>query len=89
MKHSPDLDPIEKMWPKTNAFLRKLRIRSAAFLPDAVHKAQAANTIAAKLHLSRATVKYALDELCREGYVQRDHRWRENGSLSSNLYHIL
>ncbi|NBI84009.1 helix-turn-helix domain-containing protein [Clostridiaceae bacterium] len=47
------------------------------------------NTIAAELHLSRATVKRALDDLCREGYVQREHRWRENGSLSSNMYRIL
>lgn len=42
MRHSPDLNPIEKMWPKMKAFLRKLRIRSAVLLPDAVHKAQAA-----------------------------------------------
>jgi len=47
------------------------------------------NTIAAELHFSRATVKRALDDLCREGYVQKEHRWRENGSLSSNLYQIL
>jgi len=37
----------------------------------------AINTIAAELLLSRATVKRA------------EHRWRENGSLSSNLYHVL
>jgi len=46
------------------------------------------NTIAAELHLSRATVKRALDELCREGFIRKEHRWRENGSLSSNLYYI-
>lgn len=49
----------------------------------------AINTIAAELHLSRATVKRALDELCREGFIRKEHRWRENGSLSSNLYRIL
>ena len=46
-------------------------------------------TIAAELGLSRSTVKRALDDLCREGLISRDHRWRENGSLSSNLYKIL
>ncbi|RKJ70001.1 helix-turn-helix domain-containing protein [Butyricicoccus sp. 1XD8-22] len=49
----------------------------------------AINTIAAELHLSRATVKRALDELYREGFIRREYRWRENGSLSSNLYHVL
>ncbi|NBI81428.1 helix-turn-helix domain-containing protein [Clostridiaceae bacterium] len=49
----------------------------------------AINTIAAELHLSRATVKRALDELCQEGFIRKEHRWRENGSLSSNLYQIL
>lgn len=46
-------------------------------------------TIAAELGLSRSTVKRALDDLCREGLISRDSRWRENGSLSSNLYKIL
>jgi len=49
----------------------------------------AMNTIAAELHLSRATVKRAIDELCREEFIHKEHRWRENGSLSSNLYYIL
>lgn len=48
----------------------------------------AMNTIAAELHLSRATIKRALDDLCREGFILKEHRWRENGSLSSNLYRI-
>ncbi len=46
-------------------------------------------TIAAELNLSRSTVKRALDDLCREGLVSKEQRWRENGSLSSNLYRIL
>lgn len=46
-------------------------------------------TIAAELHLSRSSVKRALDELCKEGLISKEHRWRENGSLTSNLYRIL
>ena len=43
-------------------------------------------TIAADLHLSRSTVKRALNDLERHGYIQRTPRYRENGSRSSNLY---
>ena len=43
-------------------------------------------TIAADLHLSRSTVKRALNDLDRRGYIQRTPRYRENGSRSSNLY---
>lgn len=43
-------------------------------------------TIAADLHLSRSTVKRALNDLERRGYIQRTPRYRENGSRSSNLY---
>lgn len=46
-------------------------------------------TIAADLHLSRSTVKRALNDLERHGYIQRTPRYRENGSFSSNLYHIM
>lgn len=45
-------------------------------------------TIAAELNLSRSTVKRALDDLCNAGLISREPRWRENGSLSSNLYRI-
>ena len=44
------------------------------------------NTIAAGVSLSRSTVKRALDDLVRAGLVVKTHRWRGNGSLSSNLY---
>ena len=44
--------------------------------------------IAADLHLSRSTVKRALDDLERAGFVQRQERHRENGSQTSNLYTI-
>ena len=43
-------------------------------------------TIAADMHLSRSTVKRALNDLERHGYIQRTPRYRENGSRSSNLY---
>lgn len=46
-------------------------------------------TIAAELDLSRSTVKRALDDLCRAGLIVREKRWRENGSLTSNLYRLL
>ena len=46
------------------------------------------NTIAAGVSLSRSTVKRALDDLVKLGLVEKTHRWRENGSLSSNLYRV-
>ena len=46
------------------------------------------NTIAAGVSLSRSTVKRALDGLVKLGLVEKTHRWRENGSLSSNLYRV-
>lgn len=45
-------------------------------------------TIAAGVSLSRSTVKRALDDLVKAGLVEKVQRWRENGSLSSNLYWI-
>ena len=45
-------------------------------------------TIAAGVSLSCSTVKRALDDLVRAGLVVKEKRWRENGSLSSNLYQI-
>lgn len=46
-------------------------------------------TIAKELGLSQFTVKRALDELYKTELVSKEHRWRENGSLSSNLYRLL
>lgn len=37
--YSPDLNPIEKMWSKIKAYLRKVKVRKAAELPDAIEKA--------------------------------------------------
>lgn len=47
------------------------------------------NTIAAGVSLSRSTVKRALDDLVKAGLVEKSSRWRENGSLTSNLYQII
>ena len=45
-------------------------------------------TISAELRLSRSTVKRALDDLCEAKLISKEFRWRENGSLSSNLYRL-
>ena len=37
--YSPDLNPIEKMWSKMKAIMRKMKIRDITLLPDAVKKA--------------------------------------------------
>lgn len=37
----------------------------------------------------RSTVKRALDDLQKAGLLRKDPRWRENGSLTSNLYHVV
>lgn len=42
--------------------------------------------IASDLRLSRSTVKRALKELERSGYLLRERRNRENGGDTSNLY---
>ncbi len=42
--------------------------------------------IASDLHLSRSTIKRALVELERSGYLRRERRNRENGGDTSNLY---
>lgn len=44
----------------------------------------AVNTIAKELQLSRSTVKRALHDLTRTGLVEKEHRYRENGSRTSN-----
>lgn len=46
-------------------------------------------TIAADLNLSRSTVKRALGDLERKGYLQKSPRHRENGSYTSNLYRLI
>lgn len=46
-------------------------------------------TMSRELSLSRSTIQRALRELEHTGWLTREPRWRENGSSSSNLYHIL
>ena len=46
-------------------------------------------TIGSDLRLSRSTVKRALKELERTGWIRRQPRYRENGSSTSNLYTLL
>ncbi len=46
-------------------------------------------TIARELRLSRSTIKRALDDLCQAKLIAKTPRWRDNGSLSSNLYRLL
>ena len=37
--YSPDLNPIEKLWSKLKAFLRRQKIRIAGELPSAIKRA--------------------------------------------------
>lgn len=46
-------------------------------------------TIAKDLKMSKSTVLRAMNELCDAGLVKKEHRWRENGSMTSNLYTLL
>lgn len=45
----------------------------------------AINTIAADLELSRSTVKRALNDLVKAGLIEKEPRYRENGSYTSSL----
>ena len=47
------------------------------------------NTIASDLHLSRSTVQRAIADLEKAGYLHKDHRSRDNGGCTSNLYTII
>ena len=49
----------------------------------------AIGTIARELHLSVSTVKRAITDLEREGFLRKKQRWRENGGRSSMLYEII
>ncbi|MGB4394665.1 helix-turn-helix domain-containing protein [Zhaonella formicivorans] len=48
----------------------------------------AIGTIAAELKLSRSTVKRAIADLEKSGYLRKEQRWRENGGKSSNMYFL-
>ena len=49
----------------------------------------AIGTIAKELHLSVSTVKRAISDLERNGFLRKKQRWRENGGRSSLLFEIL
>ncbi|MDD3064398.1 helix-turn-helix domain-containing protein [Lacrimispora amygdalina] len=44
----------------------------------------AVKTIASDLQLSRSTVKRALHDLVKAGLIEKESRYRENGSNTSN-----
>ena len=48
----------------------------------------AIGTVAKDLSLSRSTVKRALAELIRQGRVEKQLRFRENGGCTSNRYRL-
>jgi len=48
----------------------------------------AIGTIARELKLSRSTVKRAITDLQKSEYLRKEHRWRENGGKSSNMYFL-
>lgn len=48
----------------------------------------AIGTIAGELKLSRSTVKRAISDLEKTGYLRKEQRWRENGGKSSNMYFL-
>ena len=49
----------------------------------------AIGTIAKELHLSVSTIKRAISDLERNGFIRKKQRWRENGGRSSLLFEIL
>ncbi|MFT4104798.1 MAG: helix-turn-helix domain-containing protein [Lacrimispora sp.] len=44
----------------------------------------AVKTIASDLHLSCSTVKRAMNDLVKAGLIEKEPRYRENGSKTSN-----
>ena len=45
-------------------------------------------TIAVDLSMSKSTVKRAIADLERHGYIEKEARHRDNGSFTSNLYRM-
>ena len=45
-------------------------------------------TIAKELALSVRTVQRAMQDLEQAGLIQKEHRYRSNGSFTSNLYRL-
>lgn len=46
-------------------------------------------TISKEAKLSESSVKRSLKELQERNYITKEHRFRNNGGKSSNLYYIL
>lgn len=46
-------------------------------------------TISRELALSVSTVKRAIEDLKKAGYLQTEQRWRDNGGKSSLLFTLL
>lgn len=46
------------------------------------------STIAANLKMSKSTIKRALSDLEKEGYVRHERRFRTTGGNSSNIYFV-
>lgn len=49
----------------------------------------AIGTIAKDLSLSASTVKRAVGDLEKNGFIRKKQRWRDNGGKSSLLYEII
>ncbi|OUQ61346.1 helix-turn-helix domain-containing protein [Flavonifractor sp. An112] len=49
----------------------------------------AINTMARELSLSRSSIKRALAELVRQKRINVQHRFRNNGSCTSNTYYLI
>ena len=59
------------------------------FVPGKVRTAfPSLATLATKSRLSKSTVQSAITELTKLGYLSKESRQRDNGSASSNLYHL-
>ena len=66
-----------------------LTLRNSCDRSDAAGKCwPGIKTIVANLKLSRSTVKRAIADLERFGYLEKEHRHLENGSYTSNLYKV-
>lgn len=48
----------------------------------------AINTIARDLKISKSTVKRALSDLEKDGYIKHERRYRKTGGNSSNIYYV-
>ena len=48
----------------------------------------AINTIAKDLKISKSTVKRALFDLEKDGYIKHERRYRKTGGNSSNIYYV-